>query len=145
MNVKHWLVASTWILGAMGCATASPIARSPEYVEQPMEQVVAGQCHVEDDIHTIRHAIRIDQPGQLGITAAVDEGALNAEILLREPSGLFVRQIVTSPARGAYTMNVQAERGTYEVVVVCRKGTARYSMKAHYRAPIAMGDLDELR
>lgn len=140
MKYKHWLCASVCVLAGWGCASGPPVARSPGYMDQPVDQLVVGQCHVDPEIHTIRHAIQLDRPGLLSVKAAVDDGALNAEILLRDPSGLFVQQIVTSPDKANYAMNVPVERGTWEVVVVCRKGTARYSMQANFRQPVAMGE-----
>ncbi len=134
------LLASGMLVVACGSSAAN-LDRSPEYVEQPLGVAVDGRCNVAGDVHTVRHEIRVDRPGRLDIVAAVDKEDLGAELLLKRPDGLFVRQLITKPNQSLYRFsNVPAERGTWQLVMVCRHGDSSYTLEAHVRQDVAIDD-----
>lgn len=141
MKLGLVVVAAMMAAGSWGCAAGQSYVRSPGYMPQPVGRAVIGQCAVEDDAHTIRHAVNIQHPGQLAITTDVKTGVLNGEILLKSPSGQYVQHLVTTPGQRSYTMNLPAERGTWEIVVVCRRGVASYAMEARVAPPTVATDI----
>lgn len=139
MKLGMALTLAVMTAGSMGCAAGHQVVRSPGFMPQPIGRAVVGQCYVEDDVHTIRHAVDIQRPGQLAIRTDVKTGSLNAEILLKSPDGSYVQHLVTNPAQRSYEMNLQAERGTWEIVVVCRSGVASYTVEAEMAPVVTLG------
>jgi|GEM_PF-2697271 len=130
MKFGLMVVAAMMVAGSWGCAAGPQVTRSPGFMPQPTGRAVTAQCFVEEDAHTIRHAVTLQRPGQLEVTADVKTGALNGEILIKSPSGQYVQHLVASASQRSYTMTLPAERGTWEIIVVCRRGAASYAMQA---------------
>ena len=139
MRLAMLVCAALFAAGSIGCASAPQFVRSPGYMTQPVGRAVVGQCYVDGDVLTIRHAFQLDRPGQLAVRTDVKTGTLNAEILIKDPSGAYVQHMVTSPAQRSYAMNLPAGRGAWEVVVVCRRGTASYTVEAKLDPPVTLG------
>lgn len=114
---------------------------SPEFLPQPIGQRVVGQCSADAGMHTVRHGIRVDQPGRLAVTAIVEDG-LSAELLLKAPNGQFTQRAFTDESVRAYSLaHSDASPGAWELVVVCRKGVAGYSVHARVDTMESIGSL----
>ncbi|MCA9515161.1 MAG: hypothetical protein KC635_09485 [Myxococcales bacterium] len=129
-------MVSTTACGLMGASTPE---RSPEVLAQPIGQAVMGQCAVDGAPHTIRHTIQVTQPTRLDIRADIAQGEkMSAEFLVKDPSGMFVRQIISDPKHSSYNIgSIPAERGTWTVMVVCRQGASAYTMHVNDDRAIA--------
>lgn len=160
-----WLIAGMGSLAiAAGCASAGPTvaqaevervhvapaqaeratttaAPSPEFLPQPLGERVVGQCSADAGVHTVRHGIRVDSPGRLAVTAVVEDG-LSAEFMLKAPNGQFTQRAYTDESVSAYSLaHSDASPGAWELVVVCRKGVAGYSVRARIDTMESIGSL----